>query len=185
MALTPSSMLPLGTCAPDFKLPDVVSGNEISLQSVKSSVGTVIIFMCNHCPFVKHVLPKLIEVAENYTQKSLQFIAINSNDIENFPDDSPEKMRALAMRSRFCFPYLFDESQAIAKAYQAACTPDYYLFDKNLRCVYRGRFDESTPGNNVPLTGKDLCQAIDNLLGEKPISDVQLPSMGCSIKWKA
>jgi len=177
-------MLPLGTLAPDFTLADVVTGNEISLQTLKSPIGTVVIFMCNHCPFVKHVLPKLLEVAQNYTQKSLQFIAINSNDIENYPDDAPEKMRALAIRSNFCFPYLFDESQTVAKAYQAACTPDFYLFDKNLRCAYRGRFDESTPGNNIPLTGNDLCRAMDNLLNGKPIDDIQLPSVGCNIKWK-
>lgn len=185
MTLTPSSMLPLGTPAPDFKLTDVVSGELVSLQSLKSPVGTVIIFMCNHCPFVKHVLPKLLEISQTYTKQSIQFIAINSNDIHTYPDDAPEKMRALAIRDQFCFPYLFDETQSVAKAYQASCTPDFYLFDKNLRCAYRGRFDDSTPGNTIPLSGKDLCHALDNLIAKKPISDIQLPSMGCNIKWKS
>lgn len=184
MALTPSAMLPLGTLAPDFELTDAVSEKRFSLQDLKSPQGTVIIFMCNHCPYVKHVLPKLLEVSKNYSQKKIQFIAINSNDVKNYPADAPEKMKEMALAMHFDFPYLYDETQTIARAYQAACTPDFYLFDKNLRCAYRGRFDESTPGNQIPLSGKDLCQALDNLIAGKAISDIQLPSIGCSIKWK-
>ena len=169
---------------PDFELLDTVSQQTLSLNEIKSDKGTVIVFMCNHCPFVKHILPKLIEVAHTYQQQGLQFIAINSNDVEHYQDDSPENMHMLAQQLKFPFPYLFDESQEIAQAYQAACTPDFYLFDKDLKCVYRGRFDGATPGNNVPIDGKDLCTAMDNLLEGKSISDQQHASMGCNIKWK-
>jgi peroxiredoxin len=184
MALTYSSMLALGTIAPDFTLPDAVSGTQVSLQALKSSEGTVIMFICNHCPYVKHILPKLVETAKQYQTKNIQFIAINSNDVESYPDDSPENMKKTAEQLNFCFPYLFDSTQEIAKAYHAECTPDFYLFDKNLQCVYRGRFDDASPGNHHPVTGKDLSDAIDNLLAGKPINPEQLSSMGCNIKWK-
>jgi len=180
MAVTPSNMLPLGTRAPDFTLPDVVSGQSYTL---KPGQPTVIVFMCNHCPFVQHILPKLIEVTEAYQKKGVNFIAINSNDIKNYPEDAPDKMKTLAKLKNFNFPYLFDETQETAYLYQAACTPDFYLFDKNLSCVYRGRFDSSTPGNGEPLTGLDLCNAMDSLLANKKLDDNQHPSMGCNIKW--
>jgi thiol-disulfide isomerase/thioredoxin len=156
----------------------------LSLEDLKSPQGTVVMFICNHCPYVKHILPKLGEVTKIYQAKNIAFIAINSNDIKNYPDDSPENMQKLAKQLNFSFPYLFDENQETAKAYQASCTPDFYLFDQHLRCVYRGRFDESTPGNNKPVTGKDLCEALDNLLINKPINPDQISSMGCNIKWR-
>lgn len=184
MSLTYSTMMPLGTVAPGFTLLDTLSGKIFSLQDLKSPQGTVVMFICNHCPYVKHILPQLLEVAKNYQAKNIQFIAINSNDIENYPDDSPENMQKLGKLLEFSFPYLFDETQEVAKCYQAACTPDFYVFDKDLKCVYRGRFDDATPGNNQPITGKDLCAAIDNLLDNKPIDSNQISSMGCNIKWR-
>ena len=184
MALTPSTMLPLGTKALHFELLDAVSNTKISLGKGHSTIGTVIMFICNHCPYVKHLKKELAEFAKEYQKKNIAFIAINSNDVENYPEDSPEKMREDAQQFGYIFPYLYDESQEIAKAYQAACTPDFYLFDKNLSCVYRGQFDDSRPGNHIPVTGKDLKAAIDNLLTNKPIDPNQKPSMGCNIKWK-
>lgn len=184
MALTPSTMLPLGTHAPDFNLPDTLSGKMISLQEIKSPVGTVILFICNHCPYVKHIQTELVNIANKYQSKKIQFIAINSNDIENYPADSPENMQKEAKMHGYPFPYLFDETQSVAKAYQAACTPDIYLFDQDLNCVYRGRFDDSTPGNQIPVTGKDLAAALDALLQHKEINPDQKPSVGCNIKWK-
>ncbi|HEV2614146.1 MAG TPA: thioredoxin family protein [Gammaproteobacteria bacterium] len=181
MAQTPSNMLPLGTRAPDFTLPDVVSGQPYTLQTGQP---TVVVFMCNHCPFVQHILPKLVEVAADYKEKGVNFIAINSNDTDNYPEDAPEKMKALANLKKFSFPYLFDELQETAYLYQAACTPDFYLFDKELKCVYRGRFDTSTPSNGEPLTGHDLSMAMDHVLANKPVSKNQYPSIGCNIKWK-
>lgn len=185
MALTPSNMLPLGTIAPDFKLPDTRQNDElVSLQSLKSAIATVIIFTCNHCPYVKHIQTKLSEVAKKYQQKGVSFVAINSNDVEKYPADSPEQMRIEAEKHHYTFPYLYDESQQTAKAYQAACTPDFYIFDKQLACVYRGRFDGSTPGNNIPITGEDLIAALESILANKPVNQNQLPSVGCNIKWK-
>ncbi len=184
MALTPSSMLPLGTIAPDFILPDTISGNMISLQQEKSGIGTVIMFICNHCPYVIHIQPLLSDIAKKYQAQGIKFIAINSNDIKKYPDDSPEKMKLNAETIGYSFPYLFDETQQIARAYQAACTPDFYLFDHALHCVYRGRFDDSTPGNSIPVTGKDLSAALDALLSNKKIDSDQKPSVGCNIKWK-
>ncbi|MBX3708914.1 MAG: thioredoxin family protein [Gammaproteobacteria bacterium] len=184
MAETPSNMLPLNTLAPDFRLMDTRSHQYLSLQDIKSPVATVIMFICNHCPYVKHIQAKLVEVANLYQEKKISFIAINSNDVSKYPDDSPENMHLEAEKHHYSFPYLYDETQEVAKTYQAACTPDFYLFDKNLRCVYRGRFDDSTPGNQHPVTGKDLCQAIDNVLSGKPVSSEQKASVGCNIKWK-
>jgi thiol-disulfide isomerase/thioredoxin len=184
MALTPSNMIPLGTIAPSFQLWDVRSDKKLSLAELKSPVATVIMFICNHCPYVKHILPELIDVAKQYQQKGISFIAINSNDVENYPEDSPEKMRAEAHAKDFTFPYLYDETQEVARAYQAACTPDFYVFDKELKCVYRGRFDDASPGNNIPVTGEDLRRALDNLLLDSPVNTDQKNSIGCNIKWK-
>lgn len=184
MSLTPSKMPPLGAIAPDFSLPDVISGKTLTLNSLKSDKATVIMFLCNHCPFVQHIIKKLVEVAKHYQKKGIAFIAINSNDIANYPEDSPEKMRENAENHHFTFPYLFDESQEIAKAYEAACTPDFFVFDDQLACVYRGRFDEATPGKKTPVTGKDLTDALDSILAHKPLDPEQKPSIGCNIKWK-
>ncbi|HXG27883.1 MAG TPA: thioredoxin family protein [Nevskiales bacterium] len=184
MALTPSTMLPLGTRAPDFRLPDTVSGRVLALSELKSDRATVVMFICNHCPYVKHVNPELIRLARDYQPKGVSFIAISSNDAANYPEDAPEKMRETAQRLGYPFPYLYDESQDVARAYQAACTPDLYVFDGNLQLVYRGRLDGSTPGNEVPLTGQDLRAALDAVLAGRPVNPDQKPSMGCNIKWK-
>ncbi len=184
MALTPSTMLPLGTQAPDFALPDTVSNATISLNDIKSDVATVIMFICNHCPYVKHIESQLADVANEYEAKNVNFVAISSNDIENYPEDSPQKMKEFANINGFSFPYLYDESQQTAKNYQAACTPDFYIFDGDLKCVYRGRFDESSPGKTVPVTGKDLRDALDSVIAGKAVNPEQIPSMGCNIKWK-
>lgn len=184
MAITPSYMLPLGTVAPDFSLPDTLSGKTLSLSDLKSRQATVVMFICNHCPFVIHILQKLVMVAKMYQEKGISFIAINSNDVDNYPEDSPEKMRVLASTYGFSFPYLFDATQTIAKAYQAACTPDFYIFDQNLACVYRGRFDAATPGNQIAVSGADLTAALDQILAHQSVSADQKPSLGCNIKWK-
>lgn len=184
MVLTPSNMLPLGTKAPEFRLWDVLSDKDLSLQELKSDIATVIMFICNHCPYVKHVQKGLVELANDYIPKGISFIAICSNDIENYPDDSPENMRAVAKRLGYPFPYLFDESQEVARAYDATCTPDFFIFDKDLKCVYRGQMDDSRPGNENPVTGKDVRDALDNILSAKPVTEVQYPSIGCNIKWK-
>lgn len=184
MAETPSNMLPLGTKAPDFKLQDTVTGQWISLNSAKSPIATVILFICNHCPYVKLIQSKLVEVANDYQAKEIKFIAISSNDISHRPEDGPELMRSEAINKKYTFPYLFDETQAVAKAYQAACTPDFYVFDKDLRCVYRGRFDDATPGNHKASTGNDLINALEQILAGKSVDTHQHPSLGCNIKWK-
>jgi peroxiredoxin len=184
MAETFSTMLPLGTKATDFKLIDTCTEKFLSLQELKSNKATVIMFICNHCPYVKHIQHKLIETAIKYQAHGIHFIAISSNDSKNYPADGPEKMREVAKNQGYPFPYLFDETQEIAKMYKAACTPDFYIFDKNLLCVYRGRFDDATPGNNNPVTGKDLSAALDNILNSKPVDSNQKPSVGCNIKWK-
>lgn len=184
MARTPSTMIPLGTTAPDFTLLDTRSKQLMGLNELKSPVATVILFLCNHCPYVKLIQAKLVEIANKYQQMNVSFIAISSNDAEKYPDDSPEKMREEALNNHYPFPYLYDESQVIAKAYQAACTPDVYIFDGNLACVYRGRFDEATPGNGLAVTGHDLSSALDNIIAGKPVSAEQIPSIGCNIKWK-
>jgi len=186
MAKTNSTMLlPLGTPAPYFELPDTVSGKTVSLNELKSDTATVIAFICNHCPFVKHIIHDLVRVAKQYQAKGVAFIAINSNDVVNFPDDSPERMRVTAKELNFSFPYLYDESQEVAKAYTAACTPDFYIFDGKLACVYRGQFDDSRPGSDRPITGKDLSQALDAILAGTPVNAEQKPSLGCNIKWKS
>ncbi len=184
MSLTPSNMLPLGTVAPDFTLLDTVTGEEKSLQQLKSPIATVVMFICNHCPYVVHIRDKLITLAADYQQQNISFIAISSNDVNDYPQDSPAHMAKLATELNFSFPYLYDESQAVAKAYQAACTPDFYIFDAALQCVYRGRFDGSSPGKNTAVTGEDLSNALDCTLNQQPITGEQIPSMGCNIKWR-
>lgn len=184
MAKTESTMMPLGTQAPAFDLPDTVSGNAVSFSDLKSDKGTVVMFICNHCPYVIHVQEKVVEVAKEYQNKGIGFVAISSNDVENYPDDSPELMKKHAEEYGFTFPYLYDESQGVAKAYQAACTPDFFVFNAKDECVYRGRLDGATPGNNVPVTGDDLKLALRNLEAGLPVDTEQHPSLGCGIKWK-
>jgi thiol-disulfide isomerase/thioredoxin len=184
MARTLSNMMPLGTVAPDFKLLDTLSGRDLSLDDLKSDKATVIMFICNHCPFVKHVDAGIVKLAQDYQDKGISFVAISSNDIENFPQDAPDLMKVEAERVGYIFPYLFDESQEVAKAYQAACTPDFYIFDGNLKCVYRGQMDDSRPGNALPVTGNDIRQALEALLSNQAVSEDQKPSLGCGIKWK-
>lgn len=184
MAVIQSNMLPLGVVASDFTLPDVVSGKQLSLQELKGLKGTVIMFICNHCPFVVHVKDQLAQLARDYIPKGISFVAINSNDILKYPEDAPEKMKEFVAQLNNPFPYLFDETQQVAKLFHAACTPDIYLFDWDLKCRYRGQLDDSRPGNGLPVTGNDLRSAIDNMLGNTPIASNQKPSMGCSIKWK-
>jgi thiol-disulfide isomerase/thioredoxin len=184
MSITPSTMIPLGTIAPDFDLPDTISGKTFSLQDLSSPKGTVIMFICNHCPFVRHVLPQTIVLAKEYREKEISFIAISSNDAASYPDDGPEKMGVLGKESGFTFPYLYDESQKVARTYNAACTPDFYVFDGELKCVYRGQFDSSRPGNDIPVTGTDLRAALKDLLAARTIDPSQRPSVGCNIKWK-
>ncbi|MCF8231724.1 MAG: thioredoxin family protein [Bacteroidales bacterium] len=185
MAVTKSNMLPIGTKAPEFNLYDTVSGKNKTLSELRSDKGTLIMFICNHCPYVKHVNPELVRLANDYKERGISFIAINSNDVKSHPEDSPDKMKKVARDLGYPFPYLYDETQEVAKAYQAACTPDFYLFDGDMKLVYRGRLDESSPGNNKPLDGKDMRNALDKLLqGETIPEDEQVPSMGCNIKWK-
>lgn len=184
MSATASYMLALGTKAPDFELPDVISGQNISLYDLKINKATVIMFICNHCPYVKHINHELVILANEYIPKGITFIGISSNDIENYPEDSPEKMQQTAKELGYPFPYLFDETQEIAKAYHAACTPDFYIFDRGLKLAYRGQFDDSRPGNNIKVTGKDIRNALDNIIIGKPVDDNQKPSIGCNIKWK-
>ena len=185
MAATKSVMMPLGTKAPDFNLPDTITGANYSLQDLKGEKGTVIMFICNHCPYVLHVKQQLIDIAGEYSRKGIHFIAISANDIKNYPQDAPDKMKQLMGEWGNPFAaYLYDETQNVAKAYQAACTPDFFVFDSDLKCVYRGRLDGSTPKNNEPLTGNDLRNALDNLLLGRPINPKQIPSIGCNIKWK-
>lgn len=184
MAETPSVMIPLGTKAPFFELLDTRSKKTVSLNDMKSDIATVVMFICNHCPYVKLIQPKLLEITKQYQQQNISFIAINSNDAAHYPADSPDKMHDEAIQKEFTFPYLFDESQQVAHAYQAACTPDFYVFDRDLKCVYRGRFDNATPGNGKMVTGKDLCGALDSVLRGEAVSEDQRASLGCNIKWK-
>jgi peroxiredoxin len=184
MSATASNMLALGTKAPDFDLQDVISGKNVSLYDLKINKATVIMFICNHCPYVKHIIHELVKLANEYIPKGITFIAISSNDIENYPEDSPEKMEQIAIELGYPFPYLFDETQEIAKAYHAACTPDFYIFDKGLKLVYRGQFDDSRPGNNIAVTGMDIRKALDNIIIGKRVDENQKASVGCNIKWK-
>jgi len=176
-------MLPLGTQAPDFRLPDP-SGKVVSLAEFKRAPALVVIFMCNHCPYVKHLRDGLAQLARDYQPRGVAAVGINSNDAANYPADSPAKMAAEAASAGYTFPYLYDETQAVAKAYRAACTPDLYVFDKAQRLVYRGQFDDSRPGNGLPVTGKDVRAAVEAVLVGKAVSPSQKPSIGCNIKWK-
>ncbi|MGI9544190.1 MAG: thioredoxin family protein [Cyclobacteriaceae bacterium] len=184
MSLTPSNMLPLGTKAPTFELPDTVTGKQVALTDLATGKALVVMFICNHCPYVKHVQSELVHLAKDYSSKEIKFVAISSNDVGNYPQDSPERMREEAQQWGYSFPYLYDESQEVAKAYQAACTPDFYIFDQELALVYRGQLDDSRPGNGQPLDGKDIRKALDHILGGEPVSEHQIPSVGCNIKWK-
>lgn len=184
MARTPSNMIPLGTKAPNFELLNTVTGESLSLKNSKGHLGTVILFICNHCPFVIHVNEELVRIANHYLEKGISFIAISSNDVENYPQDGPELMKERAQELAYPFPYLYDETQEVAKAYDAACTPDLYIFNSELKLVYRGQLDDSRPGNGVPVSGKDLRTALDNLINGKAIDHNQKPSIGCNIKWK-
>lgn len=184
MVLTPSNMIPIGMKAPDFSLPDVVSGKNRTLGDFKSEVAVVVMFICNHCPYVKHVQSELVSLAKTYIPRGVSFVAVNSNDVKNYPEDSPEKMLEDARRLGYPFPYLFDETQEMAKSYGAACTPDFFVFDKNFSCAYRGQLDDSRPENGKPVTGKDLRAALDCMIEGKPPGEKQIPSMGCNIKWK-
>lgn len=184
MARTPSNMLPLNTVAPDFSLLNTVTGETLSLQDLKGKKATVIMFICNHCPFVIHVNNELVNVANKYKAKGVSFIAISSNDAVNYPQDGPDKMKFHAKENSYSFPYLYDETQDVAKAYDAACTPDLYTFDADLKLKYRGQLDDSRPGNGVPVTGKDLRYAIDCILNDTENINLQKPSIGCNIKWK-
>ncbi len=184
MARTPSTMLELGTPAPDFSLPDVVTGRPVTLSELATGQPILVAFWCNHCPFVLHVEEGFVDFAREYAGKGLQVLAISANDAENYPQDGPDEMKARANTQGYSFPYLFDEDQEVAKAYRAACTPDLFLFGPDRTLVYRGQFDGSRPGNGVPVTGEDLRAAADAVLaGEAPTQD-QRPSMGCNIKWR-
>lgn len=183
MAITLSTMMELGTLAPDFTLLNTVSGKKVSLSDLKSEKATVVVFICNHCPYVLHLNTKLVEVANTYQAKGVQFIAISSNSIETHPQDGPEFMTEVAMKENYPFPYLYDETQEVAKAYKAECTPDFFVFDSKMKCAYRGRFDETRPNKGIP-TGEDLSTALDSILENKELYQTQHPSMGCNIKWK-
>ena len=176
-------MLSLGTPAPDFRLP-TPSGGAVSLSDFKGAPALLVVFMCNHCPYVRHIRDGLATLARDYQPKAVAVVGISANDGANYPADSPAKMAEEAAAAGYVFPYLYDETQAVARAYRAACTPDFYLFDKDQRLVYRGQFDDSRPGNSIPVTGKDLRAALDAVLAAKPVPADQKPSIGCNIKWK-
>ncbi len=183
MVRTPSTMLPLGTPAPDFSLLNV-DGKTVSLSDFDEAPALLVIFMCNHCPFVIHVADPLAQLTQEYLARGVAIVGINSNDVANYPADSPEQMVAEAEQRGYAFPYLYDETQEVAHAYRAACTPDFFLFDANMQLVYRGQMDSSRPDSGIPVTGEDLRAALDAVLaGEKPAED-QHPSIGCNIKWK-
>ncbi|MFT5024572.1 MAG: thiol-disulfide isomerase/thioredoxin [Glaciecola sp.] len=184
MALTPTTQIELGFKAPDFLLPDVTSGSNKSFPDIKGDKGTLVMFICNHCPYVIHVRSELVKLAKDYSFNGIGFVAISSNDVDVVPADSPENMKALALDEGFTFPYLYDESQEVAKAYDAACTPDFALFDAADSCVYRGRLDGSRPGNDNPLTGSDMRVAIEAVINGTDQVEMQYPSLGCNIKWK-
>lgn len=183
MVAAASTMLPLGTKAPGFKLPDI-DGNIVSSADFDDSPALLVIFMCNHCPFVRHILDPMVALVEEYQSKGVAVVGINSNDVENFPDDAPDMMAALARQKKFTFPYLYDQTQQVARAYRAACTPDFFLFDGRRKLLYRGQMDDSRPGNGIPVTGADLRVALDAVLKNKKPPAEQKPSMGCNIKWK-
>ena len=179
-----SNMLPLGTKAADFNLRDTISGKMVSLNGIKSKTATIIMFLCNHCPYVKHIQNELTEFVKEYQAKGISFVGISSNDVVTYPEDAPERMKEVAEDVGFTFPYLYDESQDIARAYKAACTPEFYVFDTDLKLVYRGQFDDLIHSLDIPVTGKDLGKALDNIIKGVAVDPNQKPSIGCSIKWK-
>jgi peroxiredoxin len=183
MAVTPSTMLPLGTEAPSFSLPNV-DGRTVSRDDFKDSTGLLVVFMCNHCPYVKHVIDDFSRLAAEYQERGIAVVGISANDVSSFPEDAPDQMARVSKKYGFTFPYLYDEAQEVARVYHAACTPDFFLFDGKNRLYYRGQLDGSRPGNDTPITGEDLTGAVDALLDGKPSPDPQRPSMGCNIKWK-
>jgi peroxiredoxin len=184
MARTESAMTPLGTAAPAFSLPDVVTGKTVSLENVRGQYGVLVMFLCRHCPFVKHLEQGIAELGNTYREKGIGVVAIGSNDAAAYPDDAPESLKEQAQELGFTFPYLYDETQETARAYDAACTPDFFLFDGELKLKYRGQFDDSRPGNSIPVTGRSLRNALDALLAGKPVPEDQKPSLGCNIKWR-
>lgn len=184
MARTESAMLPLGTSAPDFVLKNVVTGHELNTQNASGPKGLLVMFICRHCPFVKHLEKSLAQLGRDYEGKGIGIVAISSNDAASYPEDAPEKLAQQAREIGFNFPYLYDETQEVARSYDATCTPDFFLFDSALKLVYRGQFDESRPGNDIPVTGKDLRTALDAVIAGKPVNPNQRPSLGCNIKWK-
>jgi peroxiredoxin len=183
MVKTASTMLPLGTRAPDFRLPDT-QGKLVSLSDFAEAPALLVVFMCNHCPYVKHVADGLAKLAKEYQQRGAAVVGINSNDVSTYPEDSPQNMAAETRLRGYAFPYLYDEDQSVAKAYQAACTPDFFVFDRERKLVYRGQMDSSRPGNGIPVTGEDLRAALDAVLAGRPVAPQQRPSLGCNIKWK-
>ncbi len=184
MAETPSTMLPLGTPVPAFRLEDAVTGRKVTESDAAGREALLVMFICNHCPFVKHVLNEIGRIASDYERRGVAVVAINSNDVRNYPQDGPERMRELALREDWSFPFLLDETQEVARAFRAACTPDFFLFDRGGKLVYRGQLDDSRPGNGRPVTGRDLRAALDAVLAGRPVPGPQLPSVGCNIKWK-
>ena len=184
MALTPSTMLALGTTAPDFTLPEVVSGQTISLATFAGKKALLVMFICRHCPYVQHVKEGLARLGREYADKDVGIVAISANDVANYPDDAPDQLKAMAKELGFRFPFCCDENQEVAKAYTAACTPDFFLFDAGRTLVYRGQLDDSRPGNGKPVTGRDLRAALDAVLSDRPVASDQKPSVGCNIKWK-
>ena len=184
MSQTPSNMIPLGTEAPNFTLIDTITDKLLSLKNVKGTKATLVMFICNHCPFVLHINSELVKLGKDYKNNGIGFVAISSNDVENYPQDSPELMKKQAAKLGYPFPYLYDETQEIAKAYDATCTPDFFLFDAKLQLVYRGQLDNSRPGLDIPVTGRDIRNAIEAIIMENEIDKNQIPSIGCNIKWK-
>lgn len=184
MPAVPSNMLPLGTPAPGFTLPDAVSGQTIDLEALAGHKALLVIFLCRHCPYVQHIRDELARLERDYRPRGVGIVAISSNDAGAYPEDAPGSLREMAIESGFAFPVCYDESQAVARAYQAACTPDFFLFDEERKLVYRGRLDESRPNSGIPVTGRDLRAALDAVLQDRPVPPPQWPSLGCSIKWK-
>jgi peroxiredoxin len=184
MARTPSVMVPLGSEAPKFELLDVKTDKSVKSEDLFGKKGTLIMFICNHCPFVKHVNQQIVQISKDYQNSGIKLIAISSNDIINYPDDSPSEMKKVAIKENFTFPYLYDETQTVAKNYDAACTPDFFIFNSSNKLVYRGQLDDSRPGNNITVTGGDIRNALESLINFEEINPVQKPSIGCNIKWK-
>jgi len=185
MARTPSTMLPLGTPAPDFALPNTLDNRTVALADFRESKGLLVAFICNHCPFVKHIADKFSELSKQYMELGVAVVAINSNDVANYPDDSPEKMKEEALARGYTFPYLFDQTQEVAKAYRAACTPDFYVFDREMKLAYRGQMDDSRPDSGIPVTGADLTAAVEAVAAGQSVPEPHKPSLGCNIKWQA